>query len=326
MNKHQLASGSMKSFLYKSIVIIVLFFFCDYLLFALLHSGMRQYFNLNGQTDVLCVGHSHTVLGINGGLLEKKLNRPVTKYAIAGANSLDRYWMIKHFLSINPDVSTVVYDVEARFFDSEELSSASYTLFLPFIDNPIMAKYLAASMSWQEFYTNKFIRTSRFRDQSLMISLRGLLNRKESNKTGQLRLKDHEHYLEKEQQKKIKIDQQSVEIFMETINELTQLGVQVILLYIPVADVLNQIEADKQQEVINIFQSVADNNKDVYFLDYNKKYEHSYELFWDLRHLNEKGKTRITNELAENILTISSAHREKITNESSQSSQQGDKR
>lgn len=310
MNKYQLAPGSKKVFLFKSISIVILFLVCDYLLFALLHSGMIRYFNLDRHADVLCVGHSHTVLGIDERLLEKKINRPVTKYAIAGANSLDRYWMIKHFLSRNPDVSTVVYDVEARFFDSEGLSSSSYTLFLPFLNDPVMSKYLTASMSWQEYYTSNYIRTSRFRDQSLMISLRGLLNRKESNKTKQLRLIDHEHYLAKERDKKIKIDQQSLDIFMKTINELTGQGIEVILLYIPVADVLNKIEANKQQEVINMFESMADDSSTVHFLNYNQKYEHNYELFWDLRHLNEKGKQRITTDLAEDLRDIY-AHRVK---------------
>lgn len=297
-------TGIKKSFFYKSIIIIVLFFFCDYLLFHLLHFGMIQYFSFDKKAEILCIGHSHTVLGIDEQQLEKKSGRTVTKYAVSGANCLDRYWMIKHYLSMDSDVSTVIYDVDPRIFDSEGLSSASYTLFLPFMDNPIMSQYIHNSSTWQEYYTSKFIRTSRFRDQSLMIALRGLLNRKEGKNTGRLRIEEHEHALLKAQKRKVLINQESMEIFIKTITELTQQGIQVILLYIPVADVMNQIDAPKQRQVADFFESIAHENSNLFFFDYNQEVEHRYDFFRDLRHLNSTGKDHVTNKLTKDLKTL----------------------
>jgi hypothetical protein len=293
--------GNKKYFFYKALVITVFFFVCDHFLFQVLYSGMIHYFNFDKKAEILCIGHSHTVLGIDERQLEKQLQRPVTKYAIAGANCLDRYWMIKHYLSIDPDVSIVVYDVDPRIFDTEGLSSASYTLFLPFIDNPVMAEYLHDSSTWQEFYSSKFIRTSRFRDQSLMIALRGLFDRKGSSDTRQLRIEDHAAYLEKEQKRKVLINQESVEIFLKTIKELTQRDIQVVLLYVPVTDVMNQIDPPKQQEVKDFFEFIANENTNVFYWDYNQENEHRYDFFRDLRHLNDAGKEYITKKLAHDL-------------------------
>lgn len=296
--------GNKKSFFYKAILIAGFFFVCDYFLFQVLYSGIVHYFNFDKKAEILCIGHSHTVLGIDERQLEERSHRAVTKYAIAGANCLDRYWMIKHYLSMDPDVSVVVYDVDPRIFDSEGLSSASYTLFLPFIDNPVMAEYLRESATWQEFYSSKFIRTSRFRDQSLMTALRGLLGRKDSSDTRQLRIQDHEAYLEKEQKRKVLINQESVEIFLKTIQELTRQDIQVVLLYIPVTDVMNQIDPPKQQEVRNFFEFIANENTKVFYWDYNQENEHRYDFFRDLRHLNDAGKKQVTNTLAEDLTRL----------------------
>ncbi|MBC2693947.1 MAG: hypothetical protein HF982_01420 [Desulfobacteraceae bacterium] len=92
---------------------------------------------------------------------------PVAKYAIAGANIKDRLWMIKHALSLKPTVNLVIYEVDARMFDTEGLSSASYSLFLPFADSAVMSQYLYDEATWQEFYTAKLIKTAGFRDQTL---------------------------------------------------------------------------------------------------------------------------------------------------------------
>ena len=117
----------------KIILFILLFFLADFLVAFALQKGMEKYYGLNKNSKILCIGHSHTVLGIDTKRMENELSTPVTKYAIAGANIVDRYSMIKHFIGLNPTVKIVIYDVDTRLFDTEGLSSASYTLFLPLI-------------------------------------------------------------------------------------------------------------------------------------------------------------------------------------------------
>jgi hypothetical protein len=121
------------------VIIIVLFLIGDFAVFHVLKSGMDRYYGLDKPAQVLCVGYSHTVLGIDAERMEKNLGVPVAKYATSGANALDRMWMVRHYLEKQPSVRVVVYDVDPRLFDTEGLSSASYTLFLPYIDDPAMA-------------------------------------------------------------------------------------------------------------------------------------------------------------------------------------------
>jgi hypothetical protein len=191
--------------------------------------------------------------------------------------------------------------VDARLFDSEGLSSGSYTLFLPFIDNDVMSQYLKQEASWQEYYTSKLIRTTRFRDQTLNISLRGLLNHSENEKKGRFRVEQFRGYLERERKRKVRINSKNVECFHETLQFLSSMGINIVLLHIPVVDLLNEIDQPSQEKVIHIFREAARTNPNVHFLNYRKDFEHDYALFFDLRHLNEKGKEAMTGRLLEDL-------------------------
>jgi len=265
--------------------------------------GISKYFGFNKKSDIICIGHSHTVLGIDAALLEQELNKTASKYALAGANAMDRYWMVKHYLEINPDVKIVLYDVDNRLFDSEGLSSASYSLFLPFIDNQMMKIYLKEQASYEEYLVSTFIKTARFRDQTLNISLRGLLNKNESKKLTQVNIDNYKTYLESERSKKVNIDDDSVDYLKKTIEYVLAKGKKIVLVNIPVIDILNEIDEENQIKAHMIFQEMA-LTKDVFFFDYENDYADKHEIFFDLRHLNEKGKQLLTLRLAKDLKNI----------------------
>jgi hypothetical protein len=285
----------------KSLVLIIFFFIGDLAVSQTLKTGMVKYYGLDKKSEILCVGHSHTVLGIDTAQLEKQLSVKVSRYAIAGANTLDRLWMIKHYLSINPDVEIVIYGVDPRLFDSEGLSSASYTLFLPLMDNRMISQYLQQEASWEEYFTCKFIRTARFRDQTLNISLRGIFNKNETKKTTVVQAERFQTYLAKEQKRKVRINTESVECFYDTLEYLSSLNKKVLLVNIPVIDLLNEIDRPNQKKALEIFEHAARVNGNVYLFDYNKEYESNHNLFFDFRHMNEKGKQIVTKRLVEDI-------------------------
>lgn len=282
---------------------IILFIIVDLLIFNTLFAGMQKYYGLDKKSKFLCVGHSHTVLGIDSVRMEKQLNQPVSKYALAGANTLDRYYMIRHYLSINPDVETIIYDVDTRLFDSEGLSSASYTLFFPFIENSEMRDYLKKQASLEEFFVSRYIKTARFRDQTLNISLRGLLNKIESKKTTKVNLNNYKQSLEGESNNRVKINSYSIDYLNKTIEYLLSKGKRIILINIPVIDLLNKIDVENQKKVKEIFLSLA-KKKNVYFFDYADEYADRHDLFFDLRHLNEQGKQLITDRLIKDLTAI----------------------
>jgi hypothetical protein len=211
--------------------------------------------------------------------------------------------MIQHYISINPDVKIILYDIGARIFDTQGLSSASYTLFLPFLDNQIMNTFLKQEADWQVYYTCKFIKTARFRDQTLNIALRGLLNKCETRKTSSLNIDDYKSYLEREKKRKIKIDPEALQCFKQTVHLLAQKHIKLVLSGLPVTEPLNKIAPEKQKEVFAIFNSIAYRTPGVYFFNY-QKFSSNYKLFFDLRHLNEKGKNILTRQIAQDLKKI----------------------
>ena len=281
---------------------MVLFFIVtDFMVAFVLRRGMEKYYGLDKNAKILCVGHSHTVLGLDAERMERELSVPVSKYAVSGANILDRFYMIQHFLEKNPDVHTVLYDVDARLFDSEGLSSASYTLFMPFMDNDSINQYIFAQATWQECLLGQAIKSSRFRDQSLNIAIRGLIGKTETIKKSTVNLNDYKAYLEREKERKIRIDSDSVLKFEETVKLLADRNIRVFLIFIPVIDRLNNIDITTQKKAVDIFSSVASSHENVVLLNYNSAYEHRHDLFFDLRHLNEKGKQMITGRIINDL-------------------------
>jgi hypothetical protein len=287
--------------LFLKVLLLVLFFLAaDLGLFHILKLGMDKYYGFTKKADILLVGHSHTVLGLDAEKLEQGLNVPVAKYATAGANVLDRYWMIRQYVETHPSVRFVVYDVDPRLFDSEGLSSASYTLFLPYLDDRAMASYMKQEATWQEYYSGRLVRTTRFRDQTLNIALRGLFDKVENKKAGRFNMNNVENYLAREQGRAIRLNPESIQCFRDTIAYLTDQNISVILLFIPVVDLLNDIDPAAQERVVEIFEDAARDNN-VFFFNYNDEYEHKHELFYDLRHLNREGNRLVTDRLSSDL-------------------------
>jgi len=299
-NSKPKTQNSKRSFL----IVLVLFLIGDFTIFHVLKSGIDRYYELNRPAQVLCVGYSHTVLGIDAERMEKELGVPVAKYATSGANALDRLWMVRHYLEKQPSVKVVVYDVDPRMFDTEGLSSASYTLFLPYIDDPVMAQYLRQEATWQEYAASKLIRTARFRDQTINIALRGLLGKIENKKTTSIRVEDYQSRLGQEAARKIRVNPESRQCFLDTVDFLTRRDIRVVLVYLPTIDLLNAVDPAGQAGMIRLFREVTEQNDKVYFFDLNRDYEHRHELFYDLRHLNAEGNAVVTGRVVEVVKEV----------------------
>ncbi len=290
-----------KDIVLKATVFLVLFLAGDLAISSVLKRGMDHYYGMDKEAEILCIGHSHTVLGIDAERLEQELGVPVSKYAIAGANTLDRFWMLSQFVGEHPTVKMVIYDVDSRLFDAEGLSSASYTLFLPYIGNDAISNFIKQEALWQEYYASKILRTARFRDQTINIALRGLSGKIENKKDSRLRIENYTNYIEREKKRRIRLNPASLQRFRDSITYLTKKGIKVFLFFVPVVDVLNTIDPESQDRVIDIFKEMAIENSDVCFLNYNQEYQHNYELFYDLRHLNREGNKLVTDRLIKEL-------------------------
>lgn len=289
---------------FRQLLLFLMFLFvCDRVAGMLLLHGLEKYYGLANPAEVLLAGYSHMVLGVDKVLLENELGRPVAKYARAGATLSDREIMIKHYLSRNPNsVQVVVFGVDSRLFSQEGLSSNSYRLFFPYMDDSTISAYLQKEVpSLREYYLHKLLHTSRYSDVTLGLAIRGHRNDWGNYKHGKVNIKRLKYELKEGKHQKVMFYPEQLKIFKRILSFLREQGIEVILAYIPTIDIYNADEPEKHKHAIDIFKSVATENVGIHYVDYNPGYSNRHELFHDHVHLNAKGQELITNELINDI-------------------------
>lgn len=298
----------MRRFLLLSLVFAAIFIVLDYLVSSALAWGLARHFGLDRDASILCIGHSHTQSGLDGPELQRRLGVPVSVYATGGANTFDRVAMIRQFFSTRPiPPRVVIYDVDYNTFNSRGISSNSYRQFYPFIDNPDMARFVREnSGSRQEFLARQLVRLLRFDNHTLNLSLRELFNVRTNLKRGRLDVPALRAALAagKGPEVAIRVDAENLRAFEETVHFVRSRGAQLILLYIPTVDLVNDLDRDNHQRVIEMFEGFAARDPGVVFLNYNQRYEHRHELFRDPVHVNRDGQMQVTADLAIDLKPI----------------------
>lgn len=291
----------------KFSLFILLFFTVDFCISFFLADGLKKYYGLNTPSEILMVGHSHTMLGLDKYKIEESIHCKVAKYAIEGANVQDRFTMIKHFLHQNGDsVKIIIYDVDAFFITGEGLSKNSYKLFFPFMDDLYIDEYLRMeTKSCYEYLIKKWIRTSRFTDLNLNGSLRGHLGFYSNLKYGVIDTLEYKKRIDKNDFRKITFDKQLQEKFEEILKLVSGKNIKLVLLLIPTIDILNRTEPEKYDKAIGLLREYSQKYKNVYFLNYNYELAKEHDLFYDAVHLNQKGNREVTARLINELKEIS---------------------
>ncbi|KYJ85567.1 SGNH/GDSL hydrolase family protein [Sulfurovum riftiae] len=292
-----------KTFLLKLVVFLILVFIIDRLGALFLKEGLYRYFGLDKSAQVLAVGHSHTVLGIDKLLMEKELGVTVAKYARSGANLRDRKVMIEQYFTLHPKSAKIVlYDVDAHLFTEGGLSRNSYQLFYPFMDMPIVKQHiLAANPPWQELFLRELFHTSRYNEMLIAQSIRGWLKKWTNYKHGNVNVERLKKEIKSGLSRKITFSKESMSLFMETLDAIKKQGAKVFLVYVPTIDIMNEAEPEKFKMMINKFEQIAKTDKNVYFLNYNEPFSHQHDLFFDPVHLHGEGQRIITEKLIHDI-------------------------
>lgn len=298
----------MKAFVGKALLFCLLIFASDRGLSALLTLGLNDYFGLDKPAQVLCVGHSHTMLGIDGELLEKELGVPVAKFAVNGANVSDRLAMLKHYFEVDrPNIKVVVYDVDDHIFNNDGLSSNSYRLFFPFMDSDNMRDYIAGFADDDELMTRRSLKTLRFNGITFSLALRGLLGVHQSVKAGVVNVEEVKRAVDEGRATPIVMSDTNLRLLEETIGFLHKKDVAVVFAYIPTIDLLNHVEENMHRDIVKCFEKLA-TEQGVFFHNYNRKYESRHELFYDMTHLNSTGQGVITKELLSDVSILLNAN------------------
>jgi len=290
----------------KYILFILILFAVDYSISYFLTEGLKKYYGFNTQPEILLIGHSHTMLGLNKNMIEAGLHCKVAKYAIEGVNVLDRLTMVNHFLHQKGNsVKIITYDVDAFFLTRGGLSKNSYQLFYPFMDDKYINEYIKLeNKNKYEYLVKKFIKTSRFTDLNLNGSLRGYLRFYSNIKIGVIDTVAYKKKIENNDFAKITFDSDLQAKFEETLKIIQNAHITLVLVLIPTIDILNRMEPEKYEKAISLLEEYSRNNKNVYFINYNVEYANQHELFYDPIHLNPKGSKVITERLIKDLRKI----------------------
>lgn len=292
-------------FALKTLVFLVLLFAVDRALDAVFRQGLVRYFGLVRPAPVLCVGHSRMVLGLDKTMLEARLGRPVAKFAIQGANAVDRRAMIAHYLERHPNgVEAVVYHVDARLFTGEGLSANSYELFFPFMDSAAMYHYLRDAVgSKTTLLVRRLACCTRYSEATLALAVRGWLGRWDNLKSGTVTTRSANAWMNS-RFRKIKRNPALVQVFEQTVDFVRDREKVIVLVALPAIDLYNDRDRKGQTAAMDAFAAFAADRDGVYFLDYNEDFESDYTLFHDPIHLNPKGQRVVTERLARDLNRI----------------------
>jgi hypothetical protein len=286
----------------KYTLFIAIFLAGDRVLSSFLAGGLERGYGMDEPADVLCIGHSHTALGIDGPGLSERLGLRVAKFALNGANAADRLTMIRHYIETQPSkVRLIVYDVDAHTFTGQGLSLNSYALFYPFMDTPSVRDYVRSVAPFSAYCMRRLIRLSRFDLNSCNASIRGWLRVDSNFKRGTLDLARLQKEIQRGDVRPISFDQECIDCVEQTLDFIASKGIRCVLLYIPTVDVFNQAEPEEYEKAIAMLRSYADRYDTVTFLDYNVLFAHRHELFYDPIHLNSEGRAVVTQQLAQDL-------------------------
>ena len=302
--KHQ--KKKLKNLIIIVLIVILIFILGNIIGNYILKASLKNYYGLNIPAKLLCIGHSHTVLGIDKVLLEESLNVPVAKYCFNGANTADRLIMLKHFVESNGNnLKAVIYDVDAHAFTAKGLSSNSYQLFYPFIgDIPAIDNYIKDHANTKEYWIKKAIPLTRYDDTRLNAALRGIMSKWGSIKYRSIDVQSFQRKIDSGNFNKISFDKDNMITFEETLKYINDKGIELYLLYIPTIDILNNAEPAKYNQAVGKLQSLSDKYKHVTFLNYNPLLASDHTIFFDSVHLNRKGQKLVTTMLAKDLNTL----------------------
>jgi hypothetical protein len=292
-----------RRFLLRLVLFLALLLAVDRGLATLLHAGLERYFGLHAPAEVLLIGHSHTMLGVDHELLARELELPVAKYARQGASLAERQVMIRQFFDRHPgSTRVVIYDVEAALFNPAGLSANSYRLLLPFSDEPAVADFLhSQELPPMSRLVWRHLKASRFDEVTVGLAARGLLGDWRSFKTGVIDATRLKRLTAPGVYRPISFDPRQVELLRETIRNVRNQGATIVLAFYPTIDVYNRIEPARFSEARQLFAELAAEDPGVVYLEYLEGYAERHELFYDPIHLNREGQRMLTRHLAADL-------------------------
>lgn len=294
----------MHSKIVKSLCVIAILFGIDYTGNSILKHYCEKGFGLTHESDILMVGHSHLAMSVNTSYLSKELGYSFTKYTRSGVDMQARHAMANQYMESKyaDSLKAVVFCVDASTFTAEGLSSNSYILFYPWMDNDLYNDMVYRQASLGEYIFHKIFRMSRYNQDLYATALKGFLGSEDKNlKTNGLDLEDDPS---KMPGTKIDLNPALMKELEQAIQDASRHNVKVILLQTPIAKYLLNGKDKEYAMVKDYYQSFADNNPNVYYIDFTDDISDKYDLFFNPTHLNVRGQELYTKRLCEELRAI----------------------
>lgn len=293
----------MKKNLYRIIIFLLILLGLDWGISTILRVGMERYYGINQDAEILIIGHSHMMKTCNKIKLERGLNKKIAKYCREGVLVKQRLYMVQHFLEHqkNHSVPYVLYGVDPHMFqNSDTLSTNAYKIFYPFMETPNMDSFVRESASLWDYAVHKYVRCSRYSDTAIYRSARGWMGYWESLARGVI----SDENWNRPRPWNIHMPTETVKMFQDTLDLLINSGAHVVLVYPSIIKSYETSNPEAFQYMMDYFQSLADNNPNIDFLNYAPLISHRQELFEDPIHLNREGEAIITEHLIKDLQNI----------------------
>ena len=297
----------MRRFIIKLSIFCGLFLAIDSMCALLIKHGIDRYYGFNRDAKILVVGHSRTVFGIDGLLLENKTKQSVAKYAIQGTTLIDHLMMFKHYISEHPNsVKTAVYVVDDYMF-GKGLGTNQYRLFYPYIDNQVVDSYIRQSVpTFTDYLSHKVLKLYRYSETTVQntarMGYRGKTELSPDTKTDVNVLKKKIASANMNDQRKV--ISENIEQFNKILRFLRDSNIKVVLFYMPFIDLLAKDNLENHKNSVEIFRALARKDDGILFVDACADYAVRHDLFVDATHPNRTGQILFTSELAKSIVVL----------------------
>lgn len=282
--------------LVRIILFLVLVIILDYLLSILLLKVIERDYGLKSDADILLIGHSQLMLAIDKGDLEQLTGRKVAKYTREGVNIADRQIMLKQYFAVcKKKPAVVILGVDPWLFTGKGLSKNSYMLFYPFMDTPVVDKYISSSVPDRfDYYRHKYFRSSRFDALLIYTSLRDNMSNWSNLKFGMMDTIKLNNEIAADTYRKINFEQENITIFIEMLKFLAEQKVKVILLNTPIYKPLTAVQAEANQKALQIIVAQTTKYNNITFIDLSPEFTDHATYFFDPIHINSKGQKAVT--------------------------------
>jgi hypothetical protein len=296
----------------------------------LLKTGLRKYnqdaykrfdvlFTDTAAYDILFIGSSRTHSGINPLIVDSITKLKSYNAGVDGANIYECKTIMQAFFQNHQPPNCIVLNVDFFSFNTQQ-PLFNYTSYLPYVKNKIIDSVLTENSQYNIMQRAvPFLLTTQFNDDSKIKAAQGFFGKTDISKNtisykGYQALPDK--YIQNDSIVLIpdvaKIDKRGEKCLDEIINLCRQKKVKLIFVYPPEYKKMWQNHVSNAGDVFTYVTTAAQLNNISFYRYDTLPFNKNNRLFYNVRHLNNKGASLFSQVIAKDILyqlQVVSVHR-----------------